>query len=160
MSTLLLGRGARRRRWTRNLAETAKLHLLHARGKVHDVAGLRERKKQQTREQIAAAGLELFGRRGYHPTTVADVAAAAEVSERTVYTYFPAKEDILFADHAELQERLRTTLGGRGAGTSALDCLREFVVDNLSLIDEQSRLRWEIVRQDEHLLSHQRVRQA
>jgi AcrR family transcriptional regulator len=136
------------------------LHLLQARGKVHDVAGLRERKKQQTREQIASAGLELFGARGYHATTVADIAAAAEVSERTVYTYFATKEDILFADHAELQQRLAAALAARRTGASALDTLRDFVVENLSAIDEQSRLRWEIVSNDEHLLSHQRARQA
>jgi len=128
--------------------------------KCTDVSGLRERKKQQTREQIAAAGLELFGSRGYHATTVADVAAAAEVSERTVYTYFPTKEDILFADHADLQRRLGETLAARTAGASALDTLREFVVENLSLIDEASRTRWEIVSHDEHLLSHQRARQS
>jgi AcrR family transcriptional regulator len=127
---------------------------------VHDVPGLRERKKQQTREQIASCALELFARRGYHSTTVADVASAADVSERTVYTYFATKEDLLFADHAELQQRLGEALASRAAGAPALDTLREFVVENLSLIDEQSRVRWEIVRHDEHLLSHQRARQA
>jgi len=109
---------------------------------VHDVSGLRERKKQQTREQIAAAGLELFGSRGYHSTTVADVAAAAGCSERTVYTYFATKEDILFADQAELEQRMAATLGARKDGTRALDTLREFAVENLALIDEQSRVRW------------------
>jgi len=127
---------------------------------VHDVSGLRERKKQQTREQIAAAGLELFGSRGYHSTTVADVAAAAGCSERTVYTYFATKEDILFADQAELEQRMAATLGARKDGTRALDTLREFAVENLALIDEQSRVRWEIVSHDEHLLSHQRARHA
>jgi AcrR family transcriptional regulator len=125
-----------------------------------EAPGLRERKKQLTRERIAAAALELFAERGYHATTVADIAAAAEVSERTVFTYFHAKEDILFADHAEFQERLAEALANRPAGQPALDGLRDFVVDNLSLIDEQSRTRWEIVSHDDHLLSHQRARQA
>ena len=125
-----------------------------------EAPGLRERKKQQTRESIAAAALELFGRRGYHATTVADVAAAADVSERTVFTYFPTKEDLLFSDHAIFRDRLREALEQRPAGASALDTLRDFVVENLSAIDESSRVRWEIVSNDEHLLSHRRARQV
>ena len=122
--------------------------------------GLRERKKQRTRERIAGAGLELFGERGYHATTVAEIAAAADVSERTVFTYFPTKEDILFSDHAEFGERLAAALAARAPGASALDTLRDFVVENLGAIDELSRVRWEIVSHDEHLLSHQRARQG
>jgi TetR/AcrR family transcriptional regulator, regulator of mycofactocin system len=125
-----------------------------------EATGLRERKKQRTRELIAATALELFARRGYQATTVADIAAAAEVSERTVFTYFPTKEDILFSDHAVFRERLRQVLDQRPAGASALDTLRDFVVENLSAIDASSRVRWDIVSRDEHLLSHQRARQV
>jgi AcrR family transcriptional regulator len=123
-------------------------------------AGLRARKKQRTHELIATAALELFAQSGYHATTVADIAAAAEVSERTVFTYFPSKEDILFSDHAVLRERLIEALEQRPAGGSVLDTLRDFVVENLSAIDEASRVRWGIVSHDEHLLSHQRARQV
>jgi AcrR family transcriptional regulator len=125
---------------------------------VEAAAGLRERKKQRTRESIASAALELFGERGYAATTVADIGAAADVSERTVFTYFPTKEDILFSDLADFRERLGEALAQRPAGASALDTLRDFVVENLGSIDESSRLRWEIVSHDEHLLSHQRAR--
>jgi AcrR family transcriptional regulator len=122
--------------------------------------GLRERKKQRTRELIASAALDLFGRQGYHATTVAEIAAAAEVSERTVFTYFPTKEDILFSDHVVFARRLAAALHERASGASALDTLRDFVVENLSAIDESSRTRWEIVSRDEQLLSHQRARQV
>jgi len=122
--------------------------------------GLRERKKQRTHEQIASTALELFSARGYHATTVADIAAAADVSERTVFGYFGAKEDILFADHLALERGLEEALEERPAGTPALDTLREFVVDNLSRFDEQARIRWQIVRNDEQLLAHRRARQA
>jgi AcrR family transcriptional regulator len=122
--------------------------------------GLRERKKQRTRELIASSALELFARQGYHATTVADIAAAAVVSERTVFTYFPTKEDILFSDHAVFRERLTAALANRPDGAPALDTLRDFVVENLSAIDESSRIRWDIVSHDEHLLSHQRARQV
>jgi AcrR family transcriptional regulator len=127
---------------------------------VHEPApGLRERKKQRTRETIVSVGLALFSEQGYHSTTVADIAAAAEVSERTVFGYFATKEDILFADHLALEHDLAQALDERG-DDSALDTLRGFVIENLSRLDEQARIRWQIVRHDELLLTHQRMRQA
>jgi len=134
---------------------------LQYRDDVHEARpGLRERKKQRTHELIASTALELFSERGYHATTVADIASAAEVSERTVFGYFATKEDILFADHLALERGLEEALRGRADDATALDVLREFVVDNLSRFDQQARIRWQIVRNDELLLAHQRARQA
>jgi AcrR family transcriptional regulator len=59
--------------------------------------GLRERKKRQTREAIADAAMELFLERGFEAVTVADVARAADVSERTVFHHFATKEDLVFS---------------------------------------------------------------
>ena len=123
-------------------------------------AGLRERKKQRTRELIVTSALKRFSERGYHATTVADIAGAADVSERTVFGYFATKEDILFADHLALEHDLAQALEERADGISALDTLRAFVVENVSRLDEQARIRWEIVSHDGLLLSHQRMRQA
>ena len=123
-------------------------------------SGLRERKKHRTRELIASTALALFSERGYHATTVADIAAAADVSERTVFGYFATKEDLLFADHLALEQDLAQALEARSPDASALDTLRAFVVENVSRLDEQARIRWEIVSHDELLLSHQRMRQA
>ena len=66
--------------------------------------GLRERKKRQTREAIAAAAMQLFHARGFDSVTVAEVARAADVSEKTVFNHFPTKEDLVFAhtvDHVQ-----------------------------------------------------------
>jgi AcrR family transcriptional regulator len=122
--------------------------------------GLRERKKQRTRELIASKALALFAERGFAQTTVAEIADSAEVSERTVFTYFPTKEDILFSDHVALEQALAQALAERPRGVSALDLLRDFIVENLSRLDEQARIRWQIVSHDDLLHSHLRARQA
>lgn len=60
--------------------------------------GRRERKKQRTREALVAAAVELFSKQGYDETTVAEIAEAADVSTRTFFLHFPAKEDVLLAN--------------------------------------------------------------
>lgn len=86
--------------------------------------GLRERKKRQTRQAIYAAAVRLVGERGWQATTVADIAAAAEVSPRTFFAYFPTKEDVLFAPYEELFDGFDQLMLARPHGGSVLDELR------------------------------------
>ena len=79
-------------------------------------AGLRERKKQKTRQLIFEAASRLFAERGFDAVTVAEVARAAEVSEVTVFNYFPAKEDLVFAGLGSFEERLVDSVRDRGPG--------------------------------------------
>src|SRR5215831_1907800 len=92
--------------------------------------GLRERKKQATREALARAGLELFIERGYDETTLAEIAEAAGVSTRTIFAYFPGKEDILFATIETMRDALSRALDERPAGVDALTALRDFILSS------------------------------
>lgn len=62
-------------------------------------AGLRERTRRAVRAELSALAVELFLERGYEGTTVEDIAAAAGMSRRSFFRYFPSKEDVVFPDH-------------------------------------------------------------
>src|SRR5258707_12062225 len=106
--------------------------------------GLRERKKQRTRETIARAARELFAERGYHATTLPDIAEAADVSTRTIFAYFSSKEDILFSKFGAMKEALALALAERPEGKDALDTVREFIL--ASHVIEKSELDMRIHR--------------
>lgn len=89
--------------------------------------GLRERKKQKTREAIRAAALRLFAQRGYEQTTIADIAAAADVAPRTFFSYFPAKEDVVFAPYDEVLAQLEERVAERSEAETAIDALRAWI---------------------------------
>jgi AcrR family transcriptional regulator len=59
---------------------------------------LRDRKRERTRRALIDAAVALFERKGYDETTVAEIAAAADIGTRTFFSYFASKEDILFRD--------------------------------------------------------------
>jgi AcrR family transcriptional regulator len=82
-------------------------------------AGLRERSKARRRAAIIRAALELFAERGYDATTIADIAAAADVAPRTVAMYFPSKQDIAMSRFTQSVDELTSALRTRAAGESA-----------------------------------------
>src|SRR5436190_17988360 len=86
--------------------------------------GLRESKKLQTRQQIADQAMRLFAERGFDAVTVAEVAAAAGVSEKTVYNYFPTKEDLFFDEVPAREAALVAAITARREGESILGALR------------------------------------
>ena len=95
-------------------------------------SGLRQRKKQETRERIAATARELFEQRGYDGVTVAQVAVAANVSEATVFNYFPTKDELFFGGGLEqFQTRMLAAIQDRPAGTSPVVAFRELTLENI-----------------------------
>jgi AcrR family transcriptional regulator len=85
--------------------------------------GLRESKKLHTRQEIADRAMQLFAKRGFDHVTVAEVAEAANVSEKTVYNYFPTKEDLFFDEVPEREAALVAAVTGRREGESVLQAL-------------------------------------
>ncbi|MHB8643522.1 MAG: TetR/AcrR family transcriptional regulator [Gaiellaceae bacterium] len=86
--------------------------------------GLRESKKLRTRQEIAEHAMGLFVSRGFDQVTVAEVAAAAGVSEKTVFNYFPTKEDLFFDEVPAREAALVAAVRGRKPGESILGALR------------------------------------
>jgi len=121
--------------------------------------GLRERKKLRTRETISRVAIELFVERGYHATTLAEIAEAADVSTRTIFAYYPSKEDILFCDFPALLDAVAHALRERPAGKDALETIRDFILamphGGKDELDEQLHA---IVKSDATLRSHMRAR--
>src|SRR5271163_4050569 len=93
-------------------------------------AGLRERKKQQTRRAISDAATQLFMTRGFDNTTVGEVAQAANVSEQTVLNYFPAKTDLFF-DEADWYVGPPQALRERGSAESAGEAVLHWYLADL-----------------------------
>ncbi|MEU6067185.1 MULTISPECIES: acyl-CoA-like ligand-binding transcription factor [Streptomyces] len=83
--------------------------------------GLRERKKQKTRERIRREAYRLFAEHGYEATTVDQIADAAEVSPSTFFRYFPTKEDVVLQD--EYDPALATALRARPADEPIVDAV-------------------------------------
>ncbi|MEU8144274.1 TetR family transcriptional regulator [Nonomuraea sp. NPDC048901] len=86
--------------------------------------GLRELKKQQTRQAISNAATRLFIERGFEAVTITEIAAAAQVAKMTVTNYFPRKEDLALDYHETFAASLARTVADRSAGESALAALR------------------------------------
>ncbi|MFB4422007.1 TetR/AcrR family transcriptional regulator [Streptomyces sp. QL37] len=92
-------------------------------------AGLRESKKQETRQLISDVATGLFLTQGFERTTIAEIAAAARVAKKTVTNYFPRKEDLALDHQDAFTASLAHTVTGRRVGESALSALRRAFLD-------------------------------
>ncbi|MGO8997040.1 MAG: TetR/AcrR family transcriptional regulator [Polyangiaceae bacterium] len=88
-----------------------------------EIPGLRERKKAKTRLAISNIATQLFIERGFDNVTVAEVAAAADVSVATIFNYFETKEELFFDREGEGIEAQRRCILERKAGESITSAL-------------------------------------
>ncbi|WP_405983791.1 TetR/AcrR family transcriptional regulator [Streptomyces sp. NBC_00872] len=93
--------------------------------------GLRERKKQRTHAAISEAAITLFLEHGFTQVSVAQVAEAAEVSKRTLFAYFPAKEDLVVHRLADHETEAAGVVRARPVGSTPLTALREHFLKGL-----------------------------
>ncbi|MER7520936.1 TetR family transcriptional regulator [Streptomyces sp. NPDC126499] len=100
------------------------------------VPGLRERKKQRTRDALIRVALELFTTQGFERTTVDEIADSVDVSQRTFFRYFATKEDVAFAVQQMVEERFVRALGERPPEEGPFDALRNAVLSAWDTIGE------------------------
>jgi AcrR family transcriptional regulator len=121
--------------------------------------GLRERKKQRTREALVGAALELFEQRGFERTTIADIAEAAEIAPRTFFAYFPSKEDVVFWDFEEQLADFAAKLRERPAEQTTFEAIREWFAATVARPEAQTerhQRRRRVVAANDALADHER----
>ncbi|GIH51559.1 hypothetical protein Mro03_67380 [Microbispora rosea subsp. rosea] len=101
--------------------------------------GLRELKKNQTRQLIADTANALFRARGFDEVTVDEIAAAAQVSKKTVFNHFPTKEDLVFYRAEDREAMSLAAVTDRPAGFSILDSFRAMCLAQTRLIPGMRR---------------------
>ncbi|MGS2644917.1 TetR family transcriptional regulator [Streptosporangium sp. LJ11] len=109
-----------------------------------EVPGLRERKKLRTRHALVAAALELFMEKGYEQTTVSEIAAAADVSTRTFFSYFASKEDVIFSNTRDGLDRVLKVIAEPRPGDRAIDLLTRAVASGFATLALDEQLQSEI----------------
>jgi len=113
-------------------------------------SSLRDRKRERTRQAIVAAAADLFEQRGYEGTTIADIAATAEIGTRTFFSYFASKEELLFP---ESDDRIRAAVAAveaRQPGDRPADvllrALREINEAGTEMAGPMAKLRMQLVQ--------------
>ncbi|WP_163551386.1 TetR family transcriptional regulator [Candidatus Frankia alpina] len=119
--------------------------------------GLRERKKQRTRRALRMAAIRLVAERGLDGVSVDEIAAAAEVSTRTFFNYFPTKDEAIVGLDPEDIREITEAVSARRADESPLEALREVMLQRAALVAPEQAdlwpLRLAIIRRHPHLMA-------
>lgn len=123
----------------------------------------RGRPRRTTRAQVTATALELFAERGFEETTVEEIAAALGIGRRTLFRYFPSKNDIVWGDFDQVLERLRTLLADTDPALPVLEAVASAAVASNRYPPEalpELRLRMRLITGVPALQAHSMVRYA
>jgi AcrR family transcriptional regulator len=99
--------------------------------------GMRERKKQRTRQLIRDTAVRLFMERGFDQVTIAEIAREADISEATVFNHFRSKEDLVYGQMEAFEQELLEAVRDRSPGQSALAAYAGFVFAIRGLMTEE-----------------------
>ena len=123
--------------------------------------GRRERKKQATRDDLMDHAARLFAARGFDAVTTADIAEAADVSQRTFFRHFPSKEAVLYGHAHELREGMLAAFAARPADEpvvesviAAVGTIAGFYADSRAEAFLQARLAAEFASVAAHARAH------
>jgi len=94
--------------------------------------GRRERKRRETRARIADSAMALFQEKGFSSVTVDEIAEAADVSKRTFFDYFPAKEDVVIAWQDKFVEPLAEAVTAGPKGETPTECVERAMLEALA----------------------------
>jgi AcrR family transcriptional regulator len=96
--------------------------------------GLRERKKLRTRQLISETARRLFSERGFERVSIAEIAREADVSEQTVFNYFPSKEDLVYSGLETFEDQLLAAVRQRPPGQTVIAAFSDFVLEPRGLL--------------------------
>ncbi|WP_179816403.1 TetR/AcrR family transcriptional regulator [Allostreptomyces psammosilenae] len=113
---------------------------------------MRERKRERTRRALSDAAITLFLRHGFDQVSVADIAAAAEVSKPTLFRYFPAKEDLVLHRITDHEGEYARVVRERPEGEAPLAALRRHFTARLRAHDPVTGL-----NDDPEVLAYRRL---
>jgi AcrR family transcriptional regulator len=94
--------------------------------------GLRERKKRLTRQLISDTATDMFLERGFDEVRISEIAAACEVSEKTIYNYFPTKESLVLDREESIAADIRWALGPDTAGMSPVEAAVHSITEDMT----------------------------
>ena len=122
--------------------------------------GRRERKKQQTRDELMNHAARLFAERGFDSVTTEDIAEAADVSQRTFFRHFPSKEAVLYGHVDELQAAIRHAFEARPADESNVAAIRaamRTIADHYAANHEEAFLQARLAAEFPAVAAHARA---
>jgi len=121
------------------------------------------RPRSTTREEVGRVALELFAANGFERTTLDDIAAAVGIGRRSLFRYFPSKNDMVWGEFELVMDRLRRELEATPERLPLIEAIGRAVVASNSYPDEalpELRIRMTLITTVPALQAHSLLRYA